>query len=96
MKRVRRVGSFTSGAVMIVTGALLLVHSVLGRLSYTEIIRFWPVVLISLGSEMLLSLRSGEDVKYDGAAVVMMFVTLLFAMALGAAEMMYTASGAVM
>ncbi|MBQ1466412.1 MAG: hypothetical protein IIZ17_07050 [Eubacteriaceae bacterium] len=91
MRRVRRVGSFTSGAVMVVSGVLLMMHTVFGTLSYRQIFRFWPVILISLGAEMLLSVRGGDDYRYDGAAVVMMFVTLLFAMALGAAEMMYAA-----
>lgn len=86
MKRTRRVGSLTSGAVMIVTGGALLCHTLFGLTNYRDIFRFWPLVIIGLGAEILFSDR--EDVRYDGAAVVMMFSVLLFSMGMAAMEIL--------
>ena len=40
--------------------------------------------MIGLGAEILFS--DSDGVRYDGAAVVMMFTVLLFAMGMAAAE----------
>ena len=55
--RVRRVGSFTFGIVLILTGALFLVHIFFPAFNYYLIYRFWPVILILLGIEVLAGTR---------------------------------------
>ena len=53
--RTHRVGSITAGFSMIVFGALLLSHSLFGVFDYEIIFSLWPVILIGLGVELLLS-----------------------------------------
>ncbi len=46
-----------------------MVHMFVPALKYEFIIKFWPVILIALGVEMLLSCRNKEEgikLKYDG------------------------------
>ena len=75
--KTRRVGSLTCGALLIIFGVLFMVHMFVPALKYEFIIKFWPVILIALGVEMLLSCRNKEEgikLKYDGAAI---FLTIL-------------------
>ena len=58
----RRIGSVTLGGSLVVFGILFLVHTFWDGLSYGLILRFWPLLLISLGAETLLSLRQSESV----------------------------------
>ena len=70
--KTRRVGSLTCGALLIIFGVLFMVHMFVPALKYEFIIKFWPVILIALGVEMLLSCRNKEEgikLKYDGAAI---------------------------
>ena len=53
--RTHRVGAITAGFSMIVFGALLLSHSLFGVFDYEIIFSLWPVILIGLGVELLLS-----------------------------------------
>lgn len=53
--KTRRVGSLTCGALLIIFGVLFMVHMFVPALKYEFIIKFWPVILIALGVEMLLS-----------------------------------------
>lgn len=51
--RIRRVGSVTFGVVLVVTGVLFLLKVFFPALDYLMIFRFWPVILILLGVEVL-------------------------------------------
>ena len=44
----RRIGSLTLGGSLVVFGILFLVHTFWDGLSYGLILRFWPLLLISL------------------------------------------------
>ncbi|MBO4361116.1 MAG: hypothetical protein J5822_09600 [Eubacteriaceae bacterium] len=94
MKTKRRVGTLTSGAVMIVSGAALLWHSLSGTVSLQAVFRFWPLIIISLGAELLASDRDPDGRKYDIGAVILMFTVLLFALAMGAAQVYMERFGA--
>lgn len=81
--RVRKIGTVTLGAVLVLFGFLFLVHTFWQGLDYTMIMKCWPLILISLGVETLLSIRvHTEEVKwvYDKAAIILLFVLSLFAM----------------
>ena len=83
----RRIGSVTLGGGLMVFGILFLVHTFWDGLSYGLILRFWPLLLISLGAETLLSLRQSETKwVYDKGAIVMMILLGLFAMMMAAAQ----------
>ena len=54
-------------------------HMFIPSLSYAAIFRFWPVILIALGVEVLLAQGRSEKVEffYDGWAMVMMVLLIL-------------------
>ncbi|MBQ9885584.1 MAG: hypothetical protein IJM37_01795 [Lachnospiraceae bacterium] len=83
MTKIRRVGTFTLGSVLVIAGILFIVRMFVPALSYEVIFGFWPCVLILLGAEILFSLfRKKEDTvfKYDFAAVLIIFMTVGFSM----------------
>jgi len=98
--RVRRLGSVTFGVVLIGTGVLMLVNAIAPSLNIAFLFRFWPVVLIILGVEVLFGSQFkstevvGPDgqvieqnkVVYDFPAVIMMGVTLFVTFVLAVAE----------
>ncbi len=77
--RVHRVGSITTGISMIALGIAVLLHLIFDLISYEWIFRMWPLILIGLGIELLLSNFSKEKIVYDKAAVVLMFLVSFFA-----------------
>lgn len=95
--RVHRVGSVTFGIVLVVMGILFLLHVFFPRMDYEVIFHFWPLILISLGVEVLLGsreksfeIRDGEGklveqskVVYDVAAIILIMVLTLFAVVMG-------------
>lgn len=84
--RTHRVGAFTSGFCMVGFGILLLLHNLIGILDYETILGFWPLILIGLGVELLLSNVFKSRIVYDKAAIVLLFVMALFAMMLAGVD----------
>ena len=79
--RERRVGSVTAGLTLIVFGLLFLLHMFVDNISYRMILQLWPVILISLGIEILISqVQKGRAYVYDKGAVVIMIFMMVFAM----------------
>ncbi|MCL2718216.1 MAG: DUF5668 domain-containing protein [Lachnospiraceae bacterium] len=101
--RVRRLGSVTFGIVLISTGILMLLNVIAPALNINFLFRFWPVILIILGIEVLLGnqFKSTEVVRPDGQiieqnkvvydipAVIMMGITLFVTFMLAWAEWLY-------
>jgi len=95
--RIHRVGSVTFGVVLVVTGVLFLLQVFFPRMDYEVIFHFWPLILISLGVEVLFGSRQKafeirdeegkiveqDRVVYDVAAIILTMVLTLFAMAMG-------------
>ena len=84
--RTHRVGAFTSGFCMVGFGILLLLHNQLGIMDYKMILGFWPVILIGMGVELLLSNVFKSRIVYDKAAIVLLFAMALFAMMLAGVD----------
>lgn len=86
--RTRRVGSFTCGMILILFGVLFLLHMFLPEISYHFIFRLWPLVLIFLGAELLLSNWKATEtiLKYDTGAVIIVLLLSLFSMGMAATE----------
>lgn len=105
--RIRRVGSVTFGAVLLVTGILLLIHTFFPQFDSFMVYRFWPVSLILLGIEVLLGTRpqnyevlddNGKVVEqsktvYDLPAIIMTAVMVGFAIFMAMVYWVYETNG---
>ncbi len=85
--RTHRVGAFTAGICMVVFGVLFLVSMFYETLNYRLIFSLWPIILIFLGLELLLSNFVKGQIKYDKAAIFLMVMMTFFAMGMAAADM---------
>lgn len=76
----KRVGSVTFGLTLVVFGVLFLLSAFIRSLNYLEIIKFWPVIFISLGIEMLVHAfsKDAEKAKLDVPSCIMTCVIMLF------------------
>jgi uncharacterized membrane protein HdeD (DUF308 family) len=74
---VRRIGSFTAGVTLVLAGIIYLLHLFVFKSENFLVLalNLWPIVLILLGSEILLSLKQKR--KYDVLSVVIMIICLL-------------------
>ena len=90
--RTHRVGAVTSGLCMVGFGVLLLLHNLLGIMDYEMIMGLWPLILIGMGIELLLSNISKSRIVYDKAAIILLFVMALFVMMLAGADVCMEAS----
>ena len=100
---IRRIGSITFGLVLIVTGVLFLAHLFFPGFNYLLIYRFWPVILILLGIEVLLGSRQknvevldekGQIIEqskmvYDVPAILLMIVLTGFSMCMALVYFVY-------
>lgn len=88
---IHRVGSVTFGLVLVVMGVLCLLRLIFPLLDYEFIFRLWPVVFICLGVEVLISSRRPERrVVYDGAAIFLLILLILFAMSMAGMDWIFT------
>lgn len=85
--RTHRVGSLTAGLCMIAFGVLFLLHSFGNLLSLERIFRLWPVILIGLGLELLVSNFLDKKLVYDKAAVFLLILMSFFSMGMACAEL---------
>ena len=102
--RIRRVGTFTFGIILVVTGVINALWQFFPRINYEIVFRFWPLILIMLGIEVLLGSRQKvvevldgagniieqNKVVYDVAAMVLTFVLTGFAMIMAMMNWMFT------
>lgn len=86
--RTRRVGSLTCGVLLILFGTLFFLHILIPAITFEFIFRLWPLVLVFLGIEILISNLKGWSgvMKYDVGAIVLVLILALFAMVMGAVE----------
>ena len=86
----RRVGTFTLGVVLVVTGILMAVSLFWPQLDLRWAIKGAPFILISLGVETLLAARGDQRVRYDRAGMLLCFLVGLGGLALVAAAWYWT------
>ena len=84
--RTHRVGAFTAGLCMVGFGVLLLLHNLLGIMDYQMIFGLWPLILVGMGIELLLSNLFKSRIVYDKAAIVLLFIMTFFTMLLACAD----------
>lgn len=89
--RTHKVGTLTLGVMLVLFGVLFMVHLFGGFLSYRLILNLWPLVLISLGVEVLLSLMPKTECKFtlDGKAVVLLVLLMLFALCMAGVDIAF-------
>ena len=92
--RVHRVGSVTAGLMMVVFGIMLLLQSAFQLVTYELILSLWPVILISLGVELLLSNVRTRKIIYDRAAICLMILMSFFAVGMAITDVCLKASEA--
>lgn len=76
----RRVGTFTFGWVMVATGILMMLGLFFPKADLRTALRLSPVILISIGVEVLLGSRTASRLKYDWVAMLLCFVVVCAAM----------------
>ena len=81
----RRVGTFTFGLVLVVSGLAMLVSMFFPDLKFTWLLQLSPLALISLGVETLLAARGSERVKYDWVGMLLCFLIVCASLVLFAA-----------
>lgn len=90
--RTHRVGAVTSGFCMVGFGVMLLLHNLLDVMDYEMILGLWPLILIGMGIELLLSNVMKSKIVYDKAAIVLLLVMTLLVMVLAGADVCIEAS----
>ena len=88
MKTTRRVGSLTCGIAMVGFGILFLLNTLFHVINYTEIFSLWPLLLICMCAELLLTnLKYGDTERfqlvYDKGALVLLILVTLFSIGMG-------------
>lgn len=71
--RERRVGTFTLGVTLVVTGVAMMVSLFFPHLNFELLLKLSPSILIFLGIEVLLSARKGGHIKYDWLGMLLCF-----------------------
>lgn len=77
-----RVGTISAGVILISLGILLIIEKINGMYSVGRVIKWWPVILIILGCEILvfsfLSRKDDSKLKFDGMSIFIIFMVLIF------------------
>ena len=81
----RRVGTFTFGMVLVVSGLAMLVSMFFPQLEFTWLLQLSPLALISLGVETLLAARGSGRGKYDWVGMLLCFLIVCASLVLFAA-----------
>ena len=84
--RSHRVGSVTAGLSMVGIGVMFLLHLLFDLVDYQMMFSLWPVMLILLGLELLISNFSAKKIVYDKAAIFLLIVMTFFAMGMAVAD----------
>ena len=79
----RRIGTLTSGLSLIAAGIVFLLNTLIPNANILEIaLAFWPLVLIMLGIEIIVSCAKKEVNRgYDLVSVVLVGMSVAFAFA---------------
>ncbi len=89
--RTHRVGSITVGLCLVLFGVLFFLHTVLGYLNYSLIFSLWPVILISMGVELLLANFVKGKLIFDKGAVVILILMAFLAVGLACVDVGFEA-----
>ena len=91
-KRIHRVGSVTAGLCLIALGGACLVRLFTDALNFELIFSLWPLILIGIGAEILLSRAFEDRFVYDKGAIALCFISVLFAGGMAVCELVIRAA----
>jgi len=78
----RRVGTLTLGILLIILGIFYLLITVFNMPLEKRILDFWPLILLSLGIEVLVlndrALKKDLPLRYDFISFVLIMIMLFF------------------
>lgn len=88
LNRERKVGTMTTGLALVAFGILFLLRSVIPGLDYELILSLWPLILISMGIELISYHIFAEELqlRLDGGAVCLLFMLGVFSFAMAGFE----------
>jgi len=88
----RRVGTFTTGILMVVFGILFLLRLIYPGINYLIIASMWPLIFVLLGIEIIIAYLVNKEgiMKYDFSAIILIILLSLFAMSMGFMEYVIT------
>ena len=88
----RRVGTFTTGIVLVIFGILFLLRLIYPSINYLLIASMWPLVLIILGIEIIVAYTINKEdiIKYDFGSIILIIIVSIFAMGMGCMEYIIT------
>jgi hypothetical protein len=88
----RRVGTFTTGIILVIFGIMFLLRLINPDIDYLLIASLWPLVLVILGIEIILAylINKEEIMKYDFGAIMLIILLSFFAMGMGCMEYVIT------
>jgi len=88
----RRVGTFTTGIVLVIFGMMFLLKLIFPSINYLVIASLWPIILIIIGIEIIVSyiINKDEILKYDFGAMFLIIIISIFAMSMGCMEYVIT------
>ncbi|GCD10948.1 DUF5668 domain-containing protein [Clostridium tagluense] len=88
----RRVGTFTTGIVLVMFGIMFLLRLINPSINYLQIASLWPLVLVLLGIEIIVAylINKEEIMKYDFHAIILIIMVSVFAMGMGCMEYIIT------
>jgi hypothetical protein len=92
MQTMRKVGTLTSALTLLALGIVLLTDLVLQKPILSQVLNFWPVVILGLGGEMLWSLYSvkkqntNEEIRVDVRSIALLSLVGIFSITLYTAQ----------
>lgn len=81
------VGRYSAGFTLIGAGAAYLA-SLFNLITLHDIIKFWPVILMLIGVELLIGafISKGEKINYDWLSLLLMFIMFFFSLGMAIAQ----------
>ena len=88
----RRVGTLTSGIILVMFGIMFLLKVVITNINILLIASLWPLILVSVGIEIIVAyiINKEEKMQYDFGAIILVIILAFFAMGMGGVEFIIT------
>jgi len=92
MTKGRRVGTLTSGIILVMFGIMFLLRLVTTNINILLIASLWPLILVSVGIEIIVAyiINKEEKMQYDFGAIILVVILAFFALGMGGAEFIIT------